>query len=410
MQRQKNWTIVFLLLVPMLLWGTTSVAQESSSLSGAEPSTESETSTSTESPTSSVSSNSESKSEEGSDKQPVGPNGQRRMLANYTIGSVSPHFVEPGAPDKTQMLTPPPHEPKSFTDPITGMEFVLVKGGCYPQGDTFREGKADSQQVHWVCVDNFYLGKYEVSRKQFYNFAIATGYTTEPEETGGCWAWTKEDWLQNPDADWENPAMLNGYTQGDDDPVVCVSWNDTQAYLTWMNKNYKNWKKRKNIANYYEYRLPTESEWEYACKEGKHAFRYGTGSNRTSADVANYDAREEYLFPGASTGPYREHTIAGDALPANNWGLHHMTGNAWEWVEDWYSPNFYENSPNVNPANLNNERMSQRRVSRGGAWNSVPRWTRCANRFKLYPGLGSNDHSFRVVLRKTYFKKPGSWD
>ncbi len=134
----------------------------------------------------------------------------------------------------------------------TVMEFIPVKGGCYPMGDRFREGGVNERPVHEVCLDDFAMGKYEVTVREFKEFVSDTGYVTEAEKEGGCYDWTFQ---KNGGLSWRN----TGFAQDDRHPAVCVSWNDSVAYAEWLSA--KTGKK---------YRLPSEAEWEYAARsEGK---------------------------------------------------------------------------------------------------------------------------------------------
>ena len=125
---------------------------------------------------------------------------------------------------------------KSYTDPTTGMEFVFVKGGCYQMGDTFGDGYSDEKPVHEVCVDDFYIGKYEVTQAQW-------------EKVMG-----------------NNPSYFKNC---DNCPVEQVSWNDIQEFINRLNSK----------AGGNKYRLPTEAEWEYAARSGEKREKYSGGDD-----------------------------------------------------------------------------------------------------------------------------------
>lgn len=167
---------------------------------------------------------------------------------------------------------------KNFTDPTTGMEFIFVKGGCYQMGDTFGEGDSDEKPVHEVCVDDFYIGAYEVTQGEYKKIA---GF---------------------------NPSR---FQKGDRYPVEEVSWDDAQEYIRMLSR--KSNKK---------YRLPTEAEWEYAARERGKKVRFGTGKDTIGSDEANFDAdslfgRKSY----SSSGQYREQTVKVGTFAPNSLGL-----------------------------------------------------------------------------------------
>ncbi|MBI5196649.1 MAG: SUMF1/EgtB/PvdO family nonheme iron enzyme, partial [Nitrospirae bacterium] len=207
-----------------------------------------------------------------------------------------------------------------YTDPLTGMEFIFVKGGCYQMGDTFGDGNNDEKPVHEVCVDDLYMGKYEVTQKEW------TGIMGS------------------------NPSSFKDC--GDNCPVEKVSWNDAQEYINKLNS-----KTGKN------YRLPTEAEWEYAARSGGKNEKYAGGNALDS--VAWYD----------SNSGIKTHAV-GQKQP-NGLGLYDMTGNVLEWVNDWYGENYYKNSPKDNPKGADS---GQYRVLRGGSWFYKPQNLRASYR------------------------------
>ena len=210
-----------------------------------------------------------------------------------------------------------------FVDPVTGMEFVWVSGGCFQMGCGSWAGdcESDEEPAHEVCVDGFFIGKYEVTQGQ----------------------WRK--------VMGRNPSR---FTNGDDYPVENVSWNDAQKFI------------RKLSAlnnNKYQFRLPTEAEWEYACRSGGKPDIYSGGS--LIDRVAWYD--------GNSGG--RTHRV-GTKAP-NGLGLYDMSGNVWEWCQDWYA--YYPSDRVADPNELNSDSS---RVFRGGSWGRLAR--SCRSTFRLY--------------------------
>lgn len=200
------------------------------------------------------------------------------------------------------------------------MEFILVKGGCFQMGDTLGDGESDKKTVHEVCVDDIYIGKYEVTVGEFKKFANDTGYSTDAEKGDGCFVWTGSEWKKESSYNWRN---LN-FSQDDRHPAACVSWNDAKAYTEWQSK--KSGK---------PYRLPTEAEWEYAAMSEDNNEKYAGGNDIDS--VAWYkDNLENKTHPVGQKQP-------------NGLGLYDMSGNVWEWVQGWYNSDYYKNSPKDNP-------------------------------------------------------------
>jgi len=242
-------------------------------------------------------------------------------------------------PGKAPTGLPSPLPGSPFTDPVTGMEFVFIKGGCFDMGDTFGDGEADEKPVHQVCVDDFYLGKYEVTQGQW-------------EKVMG-----------------DNPSRFKGR----DNPVERVSWNDVQQFIDHL-----------NIQSGRKYRLPTEAEWEYAARSGGEKEKYaGTSQESELGQYAWY-----YINSGKQTHP------VGQKNP-NALGLHDMSGNVWEWCSDWYGENYYKGRPRINPEGPGN---GVNRVLRGGSWFDDPGWMRAAFRYGFPPPTPNSLFGFRLGL------------
>ncbi len=238
-------------------------------------------------------------------------------------------------------------EKSTYLDFETGMEFVLVRGGCYQMGDTLDDGDDNEKPVHEVCVDDFYLGKYEVTQGE----------------------WQKV--MGN------NPSH---FKKGDRYPVEQVSWNDVQDYIRKLNK--------RSGRNY---RLPTEAEWEYAAREGGKEVRFGTGKNTIGPDEANFYANKTESY--SRSGKYRQQTVPVDSFVANSLGLYNMSGNVWEWCQNWYGKDYYSSNPRMNREVPS---TGEKRVNRGGGWSDDPWFLRAAARYGNLPGVVSDDLGFRL--------------
>ncbi len=251
---------------------------------------------------------------------------------------------------------------KSFTEPETGMEFVWVPKGCFQMGSPSSESGrySDEGPVHRVCVDGFWLGKYEVTNGQYRRYK--SGHNSK--------------------------SYKGNSLNGDSQPVVEVSWEDATAFSEWLSR--KSGKK---------FRLPTEAEWEYAARAQTTTARFwGDGesgacnfanvNDRTSKRVNNFSwdnfSCDDGYAVSAPVGSFR----------ANAFGLYDMLGNVWEWCSDWYSKNYYKSSPVNNPQGSFSGSL---RVIRGGGWRLKPRSVRSAIRFRIRPGLRGLNLGFRLV-------------
>lgn len=255
---------------------------------------------------------------------------------------------------------------QSFTDPLIGMEMVAVRGDCFNMGDLFDEGNGNEKPVHRVCLSDFGIGRHAVTRGQFGKFVADTGYQTTAERSNGCYAWNGSKWGKELDANWKSP----GFPQDDSHPVVCVSWNDADAFAQWLS--------RKSDRRY---RLPTEAEWEFAARSGGKRQKFAGGDD--AAAVAWFSANS-----GGATHPVGK-------KPANGLGLHDMSGNVWQWLADFFGENYYRETPATNPLGPT---TGQHRVLRGGSWSADQQLVRTANRYKANPANRYTDGGFRLAV------------
>jgi formylglycine-generating enzyme required for sulfatase activity len=260
-----------------------------------------------------------------------------------------------------------------------GMTLVLIPPGEFDMGSPESEAdRSSSETLHRVRITKpFYLGMYEVTVGQFRMFLEARGYKTEAERDGkgGYGMGSDGKWLQMPKYTWRNA----GFMLGEDHPVVNVSWNDAAAFCQWLSgKDGKS------------YRLPTEAEWEYACRGGTTTpFHFGAQLNGREANCT-----ENYPYGTKDKGPYRRRTADVGSYAANSFGLFDMHGNVWEWCSDWYDSAYYSASPMDDPTG---PASGTTRVDRGGAWVSVARLCRSATRSSNSPSSRYGSLGFRVV-------------
>ncbi len=277
---------------------------------------------------------------------------------------------------------------KVFTNSI-GMKFVLIPAGEFMMGSpASEEERFDDETQHQVRITKpFYLGMYEVTVSEFRRFVDDTDYKTEAEKDGeGGYGWNDAEGEldSGPEYTWRNL----GFAQADNHPVVNVSWNDAVAFCAWLSKNEGR-----------AYRLPTEAEWEYACRAGTTTrFYHGDGTEDLAAVGNVADASLKQRLPTAdfaitSNDGYVFTSPVGSFRP-NDLGLYDMHGNVWEWCQDWYDEEYYGKSPMNDPPGPT---TASGRVFRGGCWNRYARYCRSAFRYGSVPEGRDNDLGFRVA-------------
>lgn len=302
----------------------------------------------------------------------------------WGLNTFTPEGETPVTPNaKTQTVTPSTTSlPRLWTNSI-GMKFVRIEKGSFMMGstDSDQEASSDEKPQHRVNITkDFYMGQYEVTQDEFGAFVGATGYVTEAEKDGGCYVWNGSSWNKDANKNWR--TVFVGGTR----PVVCVSHNDALAYVAWLNQ--------KEGTN--TYRLPTEAEWEYAARAGSRS-KYSFGDD--AAQLCQYgnlaDASTDFSWKAScNDGVGKETSVVGRYRP-NTWGLYDVHGNVWEWVQDWYNPDYYKNSPSSDPSNLT-KNSSTNRVLRGGSWSNLPQDLRSAYRSYINPSYRGSSVGFRL--------------
>jgi formylglycine-generating enzyme required for sulfatase activity/tRNA A-37 threonylcarbamoyl transferase component Bud32 len=264
-----------------------------------------------------------------------------------------------------------------------GMKLVLIPPGKFLMGSPATEklrNPTESPQHEVTISKPFYMGAYEVTVGQFRQFVKATGYKTDAEASGrGAARWFPEEKTFKADArcNWQNP----GWQQEDDYPVVCVSWNDARAFCVWLSQ-------KENRS----YRLPTEAEWEYACRARTFTpFSYGSS---LSSFQANFNGNVPY--GDASRGPYLERATKVGSFRPNDFGLYDMHGNVTEWTADYFAAEYPANAQ-VDPTGPEKGNEHQDRVYRGGSWIDYGQLCRSAMRGSNPPRSSFNVIGFRVI-------------
>jgi formylglycine-generating enzyme required for sulfatase activity len=255
-----------------------------------------------------------------------------------------------------------------------GPELVIIPPGRFQMGSPDDEPKRDKREgpQHAVTLTKpFALGRYAMTVGEFRRSVTARGYKSEAEQGGGAYGWTGSEWKQDKRFNWQSP----GFEQGENHPVVCVSWNDAVAYCQWLSEQ-----------TGAEYRLPSEAQWEYACRAGTTTpFWWG---NTITPQQANYNGN--YPYNKGEEGEYRRKTVPVDQFEPNPWGLYQMHGNVWEWVQDWYAA--YKGEAQTDPIYA---QSGSPRVFRGGSWYLHASFLRAACRRRNAPGFRVDHLGFR---------------
>lgn len=248
-------------------------------------------------------------------------------------------------------------------------------------GDLTGKGQSDERPARQVAIEGFWMMSTEVTVAMYQEFVARTKHDNE----AGC-GFFSAGWQVGPDLNWRNP----GFEQQPDHPVTCVSWEDAQAFASWLSS-----------STGLNFQLPSESQWEYAARASR-STRFAHGNSIEAlcdhANGADESALRDYPTFEVNTcddGHTRTAPVA--SYPANHWGLHDMTGNVWEWVADCW-PSDYADAPANGVANLTGS--CERRGYRGGAYGDVPFFLRIALRNRGYADERRDDVGFRLVLSR----------
>lgn len=299
-----------------------------------------------------------------------------------------------------------------------GMQMVLIPAGEFMMGNDASEAElakhfpgyeakrlrdlADEAPVHRVRLTRpFYMARHEVTVGQFRRFLEASGHVPESiaDGTGGYGYNPRYDPAttrrgdafegRDPHYSWRNP----GFAQSDDHPVVNVTWNDAQALAAWLSRTEQR-----------RYRLPTEAEWEYACRAGTRSHFHSGDAPASLASVANvFDADAAVNWPAWKGFALGSHDGFAFTAPVgrfapNAFGLHDMHGNVWEWTADWHDEHYYAHSPRDDPPGPADGTV---KVRRGGSWHTWPLYARCGYRNWNAPDTRYTLVGIRLVMEAT---------
>ena len=259
-------------------------------------------------------------------------------------------------------------------EPNINVELVWVAPGTFIQGSPETElGREPDEIQHRVTISKgFYIGKYPITVEQFQSFVNQTRYKTEAERgTSGGFGWNGQDLVQSPEFDWRNP----GYPSSKSHPVTIITLEDAQAFCKWLSSKSK-----------MKVQLPTESQWEFACRAGSGERTYAGDTDEHIDEIAWTKVN---ALGAQSVGGKRPNSL----------GIFDMCGNVSEWCLDIYGK--YPATNQTDPvATVPDAGEKPRNVLRGGSWNRDRRRARSAARFRSDPKSRNADIGFRVVVMR----------
>ena len=295
-----------------------------------------------------------------------------------------------------------------LVNPVQTLDgMVWIPGGSFVMGSD--QGLPDERPAHEVELDGFWIDQYEVTNADFQKFVAATGYVTYSEQVKDSLVFESPGdpvdspahplswWKLVANANWQHPQGDTDSIEGKENhPVVQVTYDDALAYCHWQSK-----------------KLPTEAQYEYAARGGHEGELYSWGSqprHNHESMVNHWQGNFPYHDDGTdghnSTAPV-------GSFPPNDYDLYDITGNVWEWVSDWYHPNYYALSPLRNPQGVPesesldpNEPSLAKRSIRGGSFlcsENYCRGFRVSARMPAEPFSSTNHTGFRCSTNYTSF-------
>jgi len=269
-----------------------------------------------------------------------------------------------------------PELPSASTPDAAGVPFAVPGAEWHVEDDfglslTLAIGRA-RQTFRWLRPGSFLMGSpadepQRGSAELLHEVTLSRGFWIA--DTACTQALWMAVWPVNPSHFQDDPR----------NPVENVAWHDAQRFIGELNRR---------LSGVHA-RLPTEAEWEYACRAGT-TTPFSFGSTVTTDEI-NYHG--DFPYAGGAPGAYRQRPLPVRTLPANAWGLYEMHGNVWEWCEDWYAD--YPHEPQIDPRG---PAFGKMRVLRGGTWSDPARYARAATRSRIEPAYRPRSTGFRLVL------------
>lgn len=262
-------------------------------------------------------------------------------------------------------------------------DMVILPSGRFTIGSPASEpGRGSDENPKSMSIRySFAVGKYPVTRREFAAFVEDTG-----RQLGPCQHWNGNSFRVEEGVYWSN-----AFQQTDQHPVVCVNWDDGQAYVQWLSRKTGR-----------PYRLLSEAEWEYAARAGTTTAWYWGNSETNQCRYANgadLSAKSQGIIAPGFVGcdDKYAHTSPVGSFRPNRFGLYDMAGNVGEWVEDCYRDTYRDAPTDGRAVETCMTKFHNARVMRGGAWNAIPAWLRSASRDIEVPSLRADSFGFRVA-------------
>ena len=324
-------------------------------------------------------------------------NASDKRAAHVAHAAARDLWTPPEAPANTAPCAYDADTPAGTECSSDGIPFVWIPPGSFIMGgrmspeqlnaryggappDTLR-GEYPMHKV--IFTHGFWLGKYEVTNIAFSRFVNATGYRTDAERIGHAFGTNGYSlaWQEIAGINWRTP----GWDIEPDQPVVLVSWNDAMAFCEWMSE-----------TSGKRYRLPTDAEWEYACRAGTDTeFPWGDDLEGGYGRLNGADETGKWGRSFVSHFPFSDGYVyvarVGRFFP-NAWGLHDMNGNVWEWCRDWQA-----SMPTGTVTDPEGPPNGTRRIIRGGGWHAIPALCRSSTRLSDPPEHTHTNMGFRVA-------------
>lgn len=325
------------------------------------------------------------------------PQGQFVTQARALLQKLKVNAIKTGQPSGVAVIDKPQVPEKLayrtgqvFQDCPNCPSLVVIPAGSFAMGSNAAEqllANAAGTKVektnrespqHKVVISSFAAGRFSVTKGEFSKFIQTEGYKTEAEKDEGCLIPKDGAFQKDKKSNWRNV----GFIQGDDHPVVCVSWNDAQAYVQWLSQ-----------VSGKSYRLLSESEREYVTRAGStSAFWWGDTINTNQANYSGTNSS----YNGSPKGERRNVTVPVNSFAVNPFGLYNVHGNVMEWVQDCAHDN-YDGAPSDGRAWADNCSGASK-IIRGGNYGFPASELRSANRsFQMHPASAYTPIGFRVA-------------